>query len=71
MTPENIRLEQDQEIFIKQIKQCKLAGSRPVWTEVAKHGIERKVYWNQWKALLIIDALLYKISLEGSHSGDN
>ena len=26
MTPENIRLEQDQELVIKQIKQCKLAS---------------------------------------------
>ena len=71
MTPENIRLEQDQDPVIKQIKQWKLAGSRPVWMDVAEHGIELKVYWNQWKALLIVDYLLYKKSLEGSNSGDN
>ena len=59
-TPENIRLEQDQDPVIKQIKQWKLAGSRPVWTEVAEHGIELKVYWNPWEALLIIDDLLYR-----------
>ena len=71
MTPENIRFEQDQDPVIKQIKQWKLAGSRPVWTDVAEHGIELKVYWNQWKALLIIDDLLYKKNLEGSNSGEN
>ena len=34
-------------------------------------SLNLKVYWNQWKALLIIDDLLYKISLARSHSRDN
>lgn len=60
LIPENIRHEQDQQTEISMIKQCKIDGKRPTWTQIAQYGPELKAYWSAWDSLIMKDNILYK-----------
>ncbi|RLU16500.1 hypothetical protein DMN91_010568 [Ooceraea biroi] len=38
----------------------KESGVRPEWQAIAPQGIPAKIYWSQWKALTVVDGVLYK-----------
>ena len=60
LIPENIRHAQDQQTEISMIKQCKIDGKRPTWTQIAQYGPELKAYWSAWDSLIMKDNILYK-----------
>ena len=52
LTPESIRIEQDNQTEIQLIKQWKAEGRKPDWSEIARYGPELKAYWSTCFALL-------------------
>ena len=60
LTPESIRIEQDNQTEIQLIKQWKAEGRKPDWSEIARYGPELKAYWSTWDSMLIVDNVLYR-----------
>ena len=66
LVPENIKLEQDKDPVISQIKLWKMEGEKPKWQVVAEHGPELKVYWSMWATLKASNDTLHKQSLDSA-----
>ena len=66
MTPENLRVEQENDPILSQIKTWKNEGNRPDWHTIAPANLEMKMYWRQWESLCIIDGIIHR-KCENSH----
>ena len=60
MTPENLRVEQENDPILSQIKRWKNEGNKPPWHSVSPSNLESKMYWGQWDSLCIIDGIIHR-----------
>ena len=67
---ENMRVEQDNDPIIGLVKRWKISGRKPIWQDVASHGLELKNYWGQWESLLLINDILHRKSEKPYRPGE-